>query len=121
MTVFLTAQGEPFSRDHLTFAVKERVDAAQLGKTGSCHLFRHTMATLMHENGADIRFIQQMLGHEDIKTTQIYTQVAIRALQQIHKATHPAQLRSAPSELRSEAEREGLCAALTAEAEEDRE
>jgi integrase/recombinase XerD len=80
--VFLTAQGEPFSRDHLTFAVKERVDAAQLGKTGSCHLFRHTMATLMHENGADIRFIQQMLGHEDIKTTQIYTQVAIRALQQ---------------------------------------
>ena len=79
MTVFLTAQGEPFSRDHLTFAVKERIDAAKLGKTGACHLFRHTMATLMHENGADIRFIQQMLGHEDIKTTQIYTQVAIRA------------------------------------------
>jgi integrase/recombinase XerD len=115
MTVFLTAQGERFSRDHLTYAVKERVDAAQLGKTGSCHLFRHTMATLMHENGADIRFIQQMLGHEDIKTTQIYTQVAIRALQQIHAATHPAQLPSAPSELRSEAEREGLLAALAAE------
>src|SRR5271168_3066614 len=115
MTVFLTAQGERFSRDHLTYAVKERVDAAQLGKTGSCHLFRHTMATLMHENGADIRFIQQMLGHEDIKTTQIYTQVAIRALQQIHAATHPAQLRSAPSELRSEAEREGLLAALADE------
>jgi integrase/recombinase XerD len=48
------------------------------------------MATLMHENGADIRFIQQILGHEDIKTTQIYTQVAIRALQQVHAATHPA-------------------------------
>ena len=41
MTVFLTAQGEPFSRDHMSFTVKERVDAAQLGKTGSCHLFRH--------------------------------------------------------------------------------
>ncbi len=94
MTVFLTSQGEPFSRDHLTYAVKGRIDAAQLGKTGSCHLFRHTMATLMHENGADIRFIQQMLGHEDLKTTQIYTQVAIRALQQIHAATHPARLRS---------------------------
>jgi site-specific recombinase XerD len=66
MTVFLTAQGEPFSRDHLSFTVKERIDAAQLGKTGSCHLFRHTMATLMHENGADIRYIQQMLGHEDL-------------------------------------------------------
>jgi integrase/recombinase XerD len=92
MTVFLTAQGEPFSRDHLSYAVKERVDAAKLGKTGSCHLFRHTMATLMHEGGADIRYIQQMLGHEDIKTTQIYTQVAIRALQQIHAATHPGAL-----------------------------
>ena len=53
--------------------------------------------------------------NEDIKTTPIYTQVAIRALQQIHAATHPAQLRSAPSELRSKAEREGLLAALAAE------
>ena len=55
MTVFLTAQGEPFSRDHLTWTVKDRIDAAKLGKTGACHLFRHTMATLMHEGGADIR------------------------------------------------------------------
>ena len=53
------------------------------------------MATLMHENGADIRHIQAILGHEDIRTTQIYTQVAIRALQQIHAATHPAEARSA--------------------------
>jgi site-specific recombinase XerD len=52
MSVFLTAQGEPFSRDHLTWTVRERVVAAKLGKVGSCHLFRHTMATLMHENGA---------------------------------------------------------------------
>jgi integrase/recombinase XerD len=89
MTVFLTAQGEPFSRDHLSWAVRERVVAAKLGKVGSCHLFRHTMATLMHENGADIRHVQAMLGHEDIKTTQIYTQVAVRALQQVHAATHP--------------------------------
>ena len=121
MTVFLTAQGEPFSRDHLSFAVKERVDAAQLGKTGSCHLFRHTMATLMHENGADIRYIQQMLGHEDIKTTQIYTQVAIRTLQQIHAATHPAQLNAAPHAAHSAAERAGLLAALQAEEEHEEE
>src|ERR1700691_6158109 len=93
-TVFLTAQGEPFSRDHLTFAVRERIEAAKLGKGGACHLFRHTMATLMHENGADIRHIQAILGHEDIRTTQIYTQVAIRALQQIHAATHPAEARN---------------------------
>jgi integrase/recombinase XerD len=114
MTVFLTAQGEPFSRDHLSFAVKERIDAAKLGKTGSCHLFRHTMATLMHEAGADIRHIQAILGHEDIRTTQIYTQVAIRALQKIHAATHPAEAGAVPPG-RSPAEREGLLAALEAE------
>ncbi|WP_459570718.1 tyrosine-type recombinase/integrase, partial [Cupriavidus sp. 8B] len=54
-----------------------------------CHLFRHSMATLMLENGADIRFIQAMLGHAELSTTQIYTQVAIRQLQQVHAATHP--------------------------------
>ena len=88
-TVFLTAQGEPFSRDHLTAAVRQHVIAANIGKVGACHLFRHTMATLMHEGGADIRYIQAILGHEDLKTTQIYTQVAIRALKQVHEATHP--------------------------------
>jgi len=55
------------------------------------------MATLMLEKGADIRYIQQMLGHEDLKTTQIYTQVSIRQLKRIHAATHPARLdKSAP-------------------------
>ena len=66
------------------------------------------MATLMHENGADIRFIQQMLGHEDIKTTQIYTQVAIRTLQQIHAATHPAEAHMEPTAAERTAA-EGAC------------
>jgi len=90
MTVFLTAQGEGFSPDYMTSTVKARIDAAKLGKTGACHLFRHTMATLMHENGADIRFIQEILGHVKLETTQIYTHVSIRTLQQVHATTHPA-------------------------------
>ena len=47
------------------------------------------MATLMLEGGADIRFIQAMLGHAELSTTQIYTQVAIRQLQPVHAMTHP--------------------------------
>ena len=66
--------------------------AAEIDKVGSCHLFRHSMATLMLENGADIRFIQAMLGHARIETTEIYTQVSIRKLKEIHTATHPAKL-----------------------------
>ena len=72
--------------------MRDYVDAAAIGKRGACHLFRHTMATLMLEGGADIRFIQAMLGHADLKTTQIYTHLAIRQLQEIHRATHPAKL-----------------------------
>ncbi len=68
-SLFLTAEGEPFSLDRL---------------------FRHTMATLMLEGGADIRYIQAMLGHARLDTTQIYAQVSVRALQAIHAATHPA-------------------------------
>jgi integrase/recombinase XerD len=91
-TVFLSNAGEPFCLDHLSDLVRTYVDAADVGKRGSCHMFRHSMATLMHENGADIRFIQQMLGHADLKTTQIYTQVSIRQLKRIHTATHPARM-----------------------------
>jgi integrase/recombinase XerD len=69
------------------------VNAADTGKNGACHLFRHTMATLMLENGADIRYIQAMLGHAELSTTQIYTQVSIRKLKEIHTATHPGKLR----------------------------
>ena len=68
--VFLSNVGEPFSLDYLTEMVRGYVDAAEIGKRGACHLFRHTMATLMLEGGADI--IQAMLGHADLKTTQIF-------------------------------------------------
>jgi integrase/recombinase XerD len=97
--VFLSNAGEPFSLDHLSDLVRVHVDAAGIGKRGACHMFRHTMATLMLEGGADIRFIQAMLGHADLKTTQIYTHVAIRQLQEIHRATHPAKLEREKREL----------------------
>jgi hypothetical protein len=61
------------------------------------------MATLMLEGGADIRFIQQMLGHARLDTTQIYTHVSIRMLKQIHSATHPAALLKRNSEEPEEA------------------
>jgi len=59
---------------------------------GSCHLLRHACATHMLENGADIRFIQALLGHADLASTQIYTNVSILKLKEIHAATHPARL-----------------------------
>jgi len=93
-TLFLTHTGEPFTPNRLTQLVREYVQAARLGKSGSCHLFRHTMATLMLENGADIRYIQAMLGHAELSTTQIYTQVSIRRLKAIHTATHPGKART---------------------------
>lgn len=89
-TLFLTDYGEPFKGSYLGHLVKRYIEQAGIQKTGSCHLFRHAMATHMLENGADIRFIQAMLGHGDLSTTEIYTQVSIEKLREIHAATHPA-------------------------------
>ncbi len=90
--VFLTNVGLVFEPNRLTQMVRHYVDQAEIGKTGACHLFRHTCATLMLEGGADIRFIQQLLGHEKLETTQIYAQVSIRMLKEVHTRTHPARL-----------------------------
>jgi integrase/recombinase XerD len=64
--------------------------SAGIHSLGSRHLLRHAMATHMLENGAELRFIQAMLGHSDFRATQVYTLVSIRKLQEIHAATHPA-------------------------------
>lgn len=88
--LFLNPDGEAFSANGLSALVKRYVTDADIGKTGSCHLFRHTMATLMLEGGADVRYIQAMLGHARLDTTQIYTQVSIKQLKEIHTLAHPA-------------------------------
>lgn len=120
-TLFLSAYGQPLGVERLAEIVREAVNDSGIGKRGSCHMFRHTMATLMLENGADVRFIQAMLGHADLKTTELYTQVSIKALKAVHTATHPAKpirSRLAGSAPAGE-EAEALLALLDAEADED--
>jgi len=90
LALFLDDFGKRFTPHKLSDKVKWYLGLAGITKPGACHLFRHTMATLMLENGADLRFIQAMLGHADISTTTIYTQVSIRTLKEVYSRTHPA-------------------------------
>lgn len=90
-TAFVHEFGEPFEKGRLSDLVKRYLLAAGIDKPGSCHLFRHAMATQMLENGADIRFIQAILGHAQLTTTEIYTHVSIAKLKEIHALTHPAE------------------------------
>jgi len=87
--LFVSRLGDGLTAGHLTMIVRRHVKAANIGKTGSCHLFRHAMATLMLEGGADVRMVQVMLGHASLNTTALYTHVAIRALKEVHDRTHP--------------------------------
>ena len=95
-TLFLTTHRGPMSPEWMSVLVRRYVDAADVGKRGSCHLFRHKMATLMLEGGADLRYVQAMLGHADISTTQIYTRVAMRTLKEVHERTHPGSFTNYP-------------------------
>lgn len=88
-TLFLTNVGEAFSPARMSQLARRHVQRSGVGKSGACHLFRHTLATLMLEGGADLRYIQQMLGHASPESTQIYTRVTIGKLKTIHEATHP--------------------------------
>ncbi len=88
--LFLGSRGARMRPTRLTERLHGYVMAAGLGKSGSCHIFRHTMATLMHDGGADIRDLQEMLGHALLTTTQVYTHVSIARLKAVHTQTHPA-------------------------------
>lgn len=108
--LFLALDGmEGLQANGITNMVGTYIRASGISKWGSCHLFRHAMATQMLENGADLRWIQAMLGHRSVESTQIYTQVSIRALAAVHASTHPAEQQEPDSE------EVGLLADLTAE------
>lgn len=88
--LFIDDKGLAFREQQLTRMVSKYVKRAGIKVKGACNLFRHGTGTLMHENGADIRHVQEMLGHADISTTQIYTHVAITKLAEVYASTHPA-------------------------------
>jgi integrase/recombinase XerD len=87
--LFLNQYGLPLSPYALSWRIRRYFDAAGVKKAGACHLFRHTVATSMLDNGAELRHVQEMLGHSIIVTTQRYTHVSIARLRAVHAATHP--------------------------------
>ena len=88
--LFLSATGENLCADWLSKTARTYIAAGVPAKKGSCHLFRHTAATLMLEGGADIRYVAEMLGHAKLETTQLYTRVSIDKMREVHATCHPA-------------------------------
>lgn len=103
-TVFLTRTGSALTPNQLSGLTRRYIAKALPHIEGACHVFRHSMATLMLEGGADIRYIQEMLGHSKLSTTQIYAHVSIKALKEVHSKTHlGAKLRAFTREALGEA------------------
>ncbi len=88
--VFLSIRGRPMEKTVINASVRRYVQRAGIRKRHiNCHALRHSCATHMLEEGADIRYIQELLGHKSLETTQIYTKVAIKGLRKAHKRYHP--------------------------------
>jgi len=87
--MFLSRNGRPLGRDDVYRIVRKYVGRAAIGRGVSPHTLRHCFATQLLSRGADLRSVQEMLGHADISTTQIYTHVDASRLKSIHKQFHP--------------------------------
>jgi integrase/recombinase XerD len=87
--VFLNARGQPLSRVGAWGIVKRATERAGITKRVTPHTLRHSFATHLLEGGADLRAVQEMLGHADLSTTQIYTHVDREYLRSVHKQFHP--------------------------------
>jgi len=88
-TVFLTKRGTPFSSVTLWLRVKRRARRTGITRNVTTHMLRHSFATHLLEHGADLRVIQELLGHANISTTEIYTHVAGSRLRDVHRKFHP--------------------------------
>ena len=87
--VFLTKRGSPFASVTLWLRIKRRVGRAGVERNVTPHMLRHSFATHLLEHGADLRVIQELLGHASIGTTEVYTHVTGNRLRDIHRKFHP--------------------------------
>ena len=87
--VFLDRNGDHLTRQGLWFIIKKYVKKTGVKSSSSPHTFRHSFATHLLEKGADLRSVQEMLGHANIATTQIYTNVSRDRLKKVYKESHP--------------------------------